>query len=54
MLAADKRTDARKLYEVLSFKTQPDHVQLAAARGIELTVGNGNADVAWVNPRDDR
>jgi hypothetical protein len=38
MLAAGKQTDARKLYEQLASKAQPDHVQLAAARGIKLAV----------------
>ena len=39
LLAAGKRTDAQALYQLLATTAQPKHVQLAAARGLELVSG---------------
>lgn len=36
LLAAGRKLEAQKLYTLLGSRTQPDHVQLAAARGLKL------------------
>ena len=39
LLASSRKADAQALYRMLATVTQPKHVQLAAARGLELASG---------------